>query len=82
MAESQLMLHCGARLVNEDELRQVKAPPPDGRWFPLPHARVLDIAQETLVNAGYQVRSQKLALSRGDARFFGPSTWLPASRRV
>jgi hypothetical protein len=71
MADSQLLLHCGARLVEEDELRQVKAPPPEGRWYPLPHTRVLDVAKQTLGDAGYQVRAQKLALSRGDARFFG-----------
>jgi hypothetical protein len=65
------MLHCGARLVERDELARVKAPPPEGRWYPLSHASVLSRVRETLGEAGYVVRRERLALSRGDARFFG-----------
>ncbi len=32
---------------------------------------MLDIAKQTLSDAGYRVRAQKLALSRSNARFFG-----------
>ncbi len=71
MAESQLMLHCGARTVEEDELRACRAPPPEGRWYPIGHARVLDTVKGTLTEAGYTVRSQKLALTKSDYRFFG-----------
>ena len=71
MAQSQLMLHCGARTVEETELRGCQTPPPEGRWYPIAHARVLDTVRGTLADAGYVVQSQKLALSRGDQRFFG-----------
>jgi hypothetical protein len=66
-----LVLHCGARLVEADELAQVKAPPPQGRWYPLSHSSVLNRVRETLGEAGYVVRRERLALARGDARFFG-----------
>jgi hypothetical protein len=71
MASSNLVLHCGARLVEEDELARVKTPDPEGRWFPVSHISVLKGVKQTLTEAGYQVQRQQLGLSRGDARFFG-----------
>lgn len=72
MAESNLVLHRGAKPVTVDELRQYKAPPPRGRWFPLSHGRVLDVVTETLGEAGYEIERQKLGVLRTDGtRFFG-----------
>jgi hypothetical protein len=47
------------------------APPPEGRWFPVSHSRVLGTVKATLTDAGYQIREQKLGLSRDGHRFFG-----------
>lgn len=71
MVASNLCLHRGARLVNPEELRSFPAPPPEGRWFPVAHHRVLDRVAETLHEAGYAVQNQQLALSGDNARFFG-----------
>ena len=71
MASSSMVLHRGARLVEPDELETYKAPPPEGRWYPLPHAHVLKTVKQTLGEAGYEVRSEKLALSRNNHQFFG-----------
>jgi hypothetical protein len=71
MVASNLCLHKGARLVEPEELRVCPAPPPEGRWYPVAHYRVLDTVTETLQDAGYRVQSQQLALSRENARFFG-----------
>jgi hypothetical protein len=70
-ASSTLCLHAGARHVSPEELAQVKAPPPQGRWYPLSHGSVLTRVRETLGEAGYVVRREQLGLSRNDARFFG-----------
>ena len=35
MATSSLVLHRGAQPVTEEELRQFRAPPPEGRWYPV-----------------------------------------------
>jgi hypothetical protein len=70
-ARAQLVLHCGARKVSRDELAAVKTPPPQGRWFPVPHLRVRDTARRTIEDAGYEVRREEFGLSRNDARFFG-----------
>jgi hypothetical protein len=68
---SDLMLHAGGRLASLDELRACKTPPSSGRWHPVSHLRVLESVKETLHGAGYRVQSEKYALARSDARFFG-----------
>jgi hypothetical protein len=71
MASSNLMLHCGGKLVTPEELQQFKAPPPEGRWHPVSHGQVRDRVRETLAAAGYQVQKEQLALARDGKRFFG-----------
>ena len=71
MVASNLCLHKGARLVELEELRSFPAPPPEGRWFPVAHCRVLDRVSDTLHDAGYRVQNRQLALSSDNARFFG-----------
>jgi hypothetical protein len=71
MASSSLVLHTGGKLVTLDELREYRAPPPEGRWHPISHGTVLDTVKETLGEAGYEVRNEKLALNGKGTRFFG-----------
>src|SRR6267143_702485 len=71
MSESALMLQRGARHVTRQELDAVHAPPPTETWFPLAHSHVLDQTLTTLDGAGFQPKRTQLALSRGNARFFG-----------
>src|SRR5437870_9390540 len=68
---ANLLLHCGAREVSEQELRSVGCPSATATWYPLPHAQVLDTVRGTLSTAGFGVQRQRLALTRKDARFFG-----------
>jgi hypothetical protein len=74
MSEAKLMLHCGARKVTLDELREVPCPAPEGRWRPVPHATVLEHAVGALESAGYGVAKMDLGLARDDARFFATLT--------
>lgn len=71
MVSSNLMLHAGGRLVELDELEQFRAPPPEGRWFPVPHIQVRNRVVETLEAAGYQVQKEELAVAKDGDRFFG-----------
>jgi hypothetical protein len=71
MAQGTLVLHRGAREVSVEELTRVDAPAATKTWFPLKHARVLEIALGTLEGAGYQVERMRLALSADNAKFFG-----------
>ena len=71
MANSNLVLHRGAKAVSLEELQQFQAPPPEGRWFPLSHGRVLSVVTDTLGEAGYLIEKQQLGVMRDGSRFFG-----------
>lgn len=71
MAKSNLVLHRGAKPVTPEELQEFKAPPPEGRWFPLSHGRVLSVVTDTLGEAGYGIERQQLGVLRDGSRFFG-----------
>ena len=47
MAETHLCLHKGAAEVAREQLAAIEAPPPQGRWFPLKHSKVLDTVCDT-----------------------------------
>jgi hypothetical protein len=71
MSESTLMLHCGGRLVTEDELGTFKVPESTRSWVPVAHTKVLANVKEALVGAGYEIAKQSLGVAKDGARFFG-----------
>lgn len=71
MADSNLVLHKGARVVERAELVTIEAPPATATWFPIKHAAVLETVEGQLADAGFAVVKSRLALSRDDSRFFG-----------
>jgi hypothetical protein len=71
MAGTQLMLHRGARQVEQLELDAVDPPPPTATWFPLKHSTVIGRVRETLEASGYQIKKTEMALSADNHRFFG-----------
>jgi hypothetical protein len=68
---SSLVVHAGARHVDRAELDAVAAPPATKTWFPLSHGAVLRRVEDGLNQAGFNIRTVRMALSRGNARFFG-----------
>jgi hypothetical protein len=71
MVASNLIRHCGAREVERAELAHIQPPLPTKTWYPLAHHAVLETVSGTLEGAGFQIRRTRLAVSHGDARFFG-----------
>jgi hypothetical protein len=71
MSQASLVLHRGARPVSGEELAEVKAPAPVGRWYPLSHQTVLRRVKDTLGEAGFVVKREQLALAKDNHRFFG-----------
>lgn len=71
MSQGTLVLHRGARPVTPEELAEVRAPEPVGRWYPLAHTLVLDRVKATLAEAGLVVKREQLALAKDNRRFFG-----------
>lgn len=71
MSKSDRTRHRGAREVTRADLDRLAAPAATATWFPLSHGQVLELVLGTLGRAGFEVARAQLALSRGDARFFG-----------
>jgi len=64
------MLHCGAEICTEEDVRKSKTPPPDGRFCPVDHMDVSDCAREHLAIGGYGVKQQEHSLSHNGQRWF------------
>lgn len=71
MAESVLMLHKGAKEVSFESLKDYQPPAPSGRWYPLAHARVVEVVKSTLQDAGYLIKKERYGLTGDGHRFFG-----------
>lgn len=71
MATSSLVLHRGAQTVNAEQLATYKAPPPEGRWHPVAHSRVVEVVKTTLRESGYEIRKEQYGVMRDGSRFFG-----------
>ena len=71
MSQSSLVLHTdGAREVTWDELSKVPTPAPTSTWFPVAHNTCVATVQKALTESGFEVRSTRFGLTRGDARMF------------
>jgi hypothetical protein len=70
-ATSTLMLHAGGQEVTADQLDELRAPEPVGRWYPVAHGKVYRRVKDTLRAAGYEVVKEKLAVAKMGQRFFG-----------
>lgn len=68
---SGLILHCGGKVVDFDAVQSSVTPAPDGTHYPIPHARILDLATEGLEQQGLHVVGGEHALSNDGARYFG-----------
>lgn len=69
--ESNVLMHRGARAVEREQLALAGTPPATASWYPLAHSQILQTVESTLQAAGFAIQKENLALSRGDARFFG-----------
>lgn len=66
-----LVLHCGARHVERTAIEQAVTPARSSTWVPVPHHRLLDQVESTLVASGMTVVNQAHALWQDGLRYFG-----------
>lgn len=66
-----LVLHCGARYVERKEVERAATPPGSRTWVPVPHHRLLDQVESTLVAGGLEIVGQAHALWSEGLRYFG-----------
>jgi Domain of unknown function (DUF932) len=66
-----LVLHCGARSVDRQAVERARTPPSSATWVPVPHHRLLEQVESTLVAGGMHVVGQAHALWQDGLRYFG-----------
>lgn len=66
-----LCLHCGGRQVDRDRIAAVPTPPATATWTPIPHDRLIDHIERTVVGQGFRIAQQAHALWGDGNRYFG-----------
>ena len=68
---TNLVLHCGARSVERQAIEVADTPAGSPTWVPVPHHRLLQQVETTLVAGGMTVVNQAHALWQDGLRYFG-----------
>lgn len=66
-----LVLHCGARHVERRAVEKAATPAASETWVPVPHHRLLEQVEATIVSSGMTVVNQAHALWNEGLRYFG-----------
>lgn len=66
-----LVLHCGARHAERKDVEKVVTPPSSRTWVPVPHHRLLQQVEATLVAGGLEIVGEAHALWSDGLRYFG-----------
>lgn len=66
-----LILHCGSKKVEREQLAQVVTPDATESWQPVPHNDFVDGVRETLLRSGLSIVQEVHGLSEDGNRYFG-----------
>ena len=66
-----LLLHCGARAVEREQVMNIETPWPTDTWTPIAHIALVAHVEQTLRTNGLVVGNQAHSLSHEGARYFG-----------
>jgi hypothetical protein len=66
-----LCLHCGGRHVDRAKIEKAATPAASDTWVPVPHHRLLEQVESTIVASGLSIVSEAHALWGEGARYFG-----------
>ncbi|MFZ2657663.1 MAG: DUF932 domain-containing protein [Victivallales bacterium] len=69
--ENNLILHCGARRVSRDELKDVLTPKPTMSWRPVPHYEVAEFVTHVAKRRGYELVKEEYGLTGDGMKMFG-----------
>ena len=68
---TNLLMHCGGSHVTRDDIANAPTPDRTRTWVPVPHHRLLELAQTTIEGQGYSVTNQAHGLWGNADRYFG-----------
>ena len=71
MKKSNLVLHCGARAISRDQLNEIQAPAPVGRWHPIPYGRLITEIERSLGNSKMRIVNEAYGVTEENKRMFG-----------
>jgi len=66
-----LLLHCGGRAVEREEVMDIPTPWPTDTWTPIAHIELITHVEQTLRTNGLVIGNQAHSLSHGGDRYFG-----------
>jgi hypothetical protein len=66
-----LVLHCGAQHVERQAVKCAQTPAASETWVPVPHHRLLEQVETTLIASGMTVANEAHALWNDGLRYFG-----------
>ena len=66
-----LLLHCGGRAVERNQVRLVPTPRATDTWTPIPHLELVTHVERTLQANGLAIGTQAHSLSHEGLRYFG-----------
>jgi hypothetical protein len=69
--ENRLLLHCGGEVVDLEAVESVRTPEPEGKHYPIAHTEIIEETRKAVTNMGLQVTTERHAISREGARYFG-----------
>lgn len=81
MKSPNLMLHCGASLVDRSEIGQVEMPEATKSYTPIPHNVIVELAQKQLSEIGFDFGVEAHAMTNNGNRYFGLVQLLDGSEK-
>jgi len=66
-----LMLHCGAKALDSNELREIATPAATATHYPIPHVEIVDRVTDQLERTGFHIAQAKHGITSDQMRYFG-----------
>ena len=72
---SDLILHCGGKLVTREEIDAIAMPPQTETYYPISHGKMIDHIRDRATSLlGLPILSEQYGMNRSGAQFFGAIT--------
>ena len=69
--KTNLVLHCGARACDRNQLATITCPPPTSTWCPISHIHLVHEVERSLTASGMVITNEAFGVTEDNARMFG-----------
>ncbi len=74
---SNLILHCGSKKIERDDLQMIHTPAPTKSWKPVPHFDVTEIIRDEAKIRGFEIEKEDYGLNLTGTKMFGVLRFYP-----